>query len=103
MSIHATRAPTVPLTSYDTKRSSHLKNVFYKFGKNNVLVPTVENNMVFSTICLFYLKHKYINKLNTETNNFLFFISNNFYKSSINYLVTEIYTFFKYLKKGKNS
>ena len=25
MSIHVTRAPTVPLTSYDTKRSSHLK------------------------------------------------------------------------------
>ena len=24
MSIHVTRAPTVPLTSYDTKRSSHL-------------------------------------------------------------------------------
>ena len=26
MSIHVTRAPTVPLTSYDTKRSSHLKS-----------------------------------------------------------------------------
>ena len=25
MSIHVTRAPTVPFTSYDTKRSSHLK------------------------------------------------------------------------------
>ena len=25
MSIHVTRAPTVPITSYDTKRSSHLK------------------------------------------------------------------------------
>ena len=25
MSIYVTRAPTVPLTSYDTKRSSHLK------------------------------------------------------------------------------
>ena len=25
MSIHVTRAPTVPLTSYDTKRRSHLK------------------------------------------------------------------------------
>ena len=25
MSIHLTRAPTVPLTSYHTKRSSHLK------------------------------------------------------------------------------
>ena len=24
MSIHVTRAPTVPLTSYDTKRRSHL-------------------------------------------------------------------------------
>ena len=24
MSIHVTRVPTVPLTSYDTKRSSHL-------------------------------------------------------------------------------
>ena len=24
MSIHVTRAPTAPLTSYDTKRSSHL-------------------------------------------------------------------------------
>ena len=29
MSIHVTRAPTVPLTSYDTKRSSHLKYVPY--------------------------------------------------------------------------
>ena len=27
MSIHVTRAPTVPLTSYDTKRSSHLNNL----------------------------------------------------------------------------
>ena len=27
MSIHVTRAPTVPLTSYDTKRSSYLKSV----------------------------------------------------------------------------
>ena len=26
MSIHVSRAPTVPLTSYDTKRSSHLKD-----------------------------------------------------------------------------
>ena len=25
MSIHVTRAPTVPLTSYDTKRRNHLK------------------------------------------------------------------------------
>ena len=25
MSIHVTRAPTVPLVSYDTKRRSHLK------------------------------------------------------------------------------
>ena len=28
MSIHLTRAPTVPLTSYDTKRSSHLNEKF---------------------------------------------------------------------------
>ena len=28
MSIHVTRAPTVPLTSYDTKRSSHFKTHF---------------------------------------------------------------------------
>ena len=27
MSIHVTRAPTVPLTSYDNKRSSHLKRI----------------------------------------------------------------------------
>ena len=27
MSIHVTRAPTMPLTSYDTKRSSHLKSL----------------------------------------------------------------------------
>ena len=26
MSIHVTRAPTMPLTSYDTKRSSHLND-----------------------------------------------------------------------------
>ena len=26
MSIHVTRAPTVPLTSYDIKRPSHLKS-----------------------------------------------------------------------------
>ena len=30
MSIHETRAPTVPLTSYDNKRSSHLNNVFLR-------------------------------------------------------------------------
>ena len=30
MSIHVTRAPTVPLTSYDTKRSSHLKEKMWK-------------------------------------------------------------------------
>ena len=28
MSIHVTRAPTVPLTSYDTKRRSHLNKPF---------------------------------------------------------------------------
>ena len=28
MSIHVTRAPTVPLTSYDTKRRSHPKRLF---------------------------------------------------------------------------
>ena len=30
MSIHVTRAPTVPLTSYDTKRRSHLKGADFE-------------------------------------------------------------------------
>ena len=29
MRIHVTRAPTVPLTSYDTKRQSHLKEIMF--------------------------------------------------------------------------
>ena len=43
MSIHVTRAPTVPLTSYDTKRSSHLKEgpiyiyLLFQFSFANVL------------------------------------------------------------------
>ena len=32
MSIHITRAPTVPLTSYDTKRSSHLNELVVTFS-----------------------------------------------------------------------
>ena len=35
MSIHVTRAPTVPLTSYDTKRSSHLK--LSKLGNKDIV------------------------------------------------------------------
>ena len=37
MSIHVRRAPTVPLTSYDTKRSSHLKNNERKFQITNFI------------------------------------------------------------------
>ena len=35
MSIHVTRAPTVPLTLYDTKRSSHLK---YHFSNTRLIL-----------------------------------------------------------------
>ena len=35
MSIHVTRAPTVPLTSYDTKRSSNLKVGWVAFSDDS--------------------------------------------------------------------
>ena len=50
MSIHVTRAPTVPLTSYDTKRSSHLKEIVgeahseFKLGLNKLIVVVLHNH-----------------------------------------------------------
>ena len=35
MSIHVTRAPMVPLTPYDTKRSSYLKGLYTFFWLKN--------------------------------------------------------------------
>ena len=46
MSIHVTRAPTVPLTSYDTKRSSHLKIFFHRVFLMKVQ-NFISNEMVY--------------------------------------------------------
>ena len=42
MRIHVTRTPTVPLTSYDTKRSSHLKVTLISTieGSNAIIAET---------------------------------------------------------------
>ena len=52
MSIHVTRAPTVPLTSYDTKRSSHL-NSFKRPLKNRESNPLFNISRFENINCCF--------------------------------------------------
>ena len=52
MSIHVTRAPTVPLTSYDTKRRSHLKpynSLLNEYAKNFKLSPRATMSQLYLT------------------------------------------------------
>ena len=54
MSIHVTRAPMVPLTSYDTKRSSHLKLNVYK----NILVAFFCKTVIFTVVYFIIFSQK---------------------------------------------
>ena len=50
MSIHVTRAPTVPRTSYDTKRSSHLKFEEFHSSRKYEVVIVIEIPIVISKV-----------------------------------------------------
>ena len=63
MSIHVTRAPTVPLTSYDTKRSSHLKS---RFASANTVPGTQKYHSFVPSAELTLMLRKYSSSLECD-------------------------------------